>query len=241
MAEDTTSGISLYLEIPVQHQNLLAPIRHWDALRAAYMQDTLWLRGITPQLANSPVLKAIPYIKLYTEKDGLLFPYGSLLPQRKIPQGLLWSPMQNILPVDLPPLNHNYFGVHDGVEFRIVRQKHEQEATTLLCQKDDVAAYLNQAPAIRVQHLAWIGVNGMVLIIGTPLLPIKGAAFWNRDNFLYPAGFGPELHIIEPLVQNTVDPSGSSLVLWDADSSYITIPRNQLMPLSLSSFRLTFS
>lgn len=240
MAEDTTGGISLYLEIPAEHVQLLAPIRHYEGLRAAGSDGVFWVRGFTHEMAESTALKTIPYKKLYHEKNGLLFPQGSLLPQRKMPQGLLWSPFERLLPVTLPPVNYNYFGLQEEVTFPIVKQQAERVAVGLLCSLPDLEKYLITAPAVRLQTLQWIGVDDKALILGTPLLPIQGTALWSNGVMLYPAGYGPQLPLLEEVVLKAVNPSGHSFLLWDKDGSYIIIKQSECMPLSLGAFRLTY-
>lgn len=242
MAKDTADPVDGYfLEIDAAHKELLGHIRHWDTLKGALSGSTLWIKGIMPAEADSIAIQAIPYIKLYYQKEGLLFAKGSLLPAKKLPSALLWSPLNTMLPAALPPLNHNYFGISQKVDVKLVQSAMEQEPVALLVTKDEAAAYIESAPKVRLQRLLWAGIDDKVVLVGTPLLPVAGKAFWQQENMLLPAGYALELPVLAKAMKKMLDPKGEHVILWQQDGRYVLVPTDALKPLSISSFRLTYS
>ncbi|TRW27320.1 hypothetical protein FMM05_01385 [Flavobacterium zepuense] len=241
MAEDTANHITTYiLEIPISNTLLLGHIRHWDNLKGATDDATIWIKDITQQQADSPEIMAIPYKTLYYQKDNLLFVKGSLLPVKKMRSALLWSPLDRLLPVSLPPLNHNFFGITNGVSVNIIPSATEQEPYALLLNRDAAASYITSAPKVRLQNLHYSGIDDNILILGTPLLPVSGQTYWRVNNMLLPAGYDFELPLLYSTVENLIAPDGNHLIIWQINGSYTLLPKEAVMPLSISSFRLTY-
>ncbi|AWH86616.1 hypothetical protein HYN59_16530 [Flavobacterium album] len=242
MANYTANPVTDHLlEIPAAHKELLGQIRHWDNLKAAFDERSLWVKDITPEQAESAIIKGLPYSRVYYAKDGLLFLKGSLLPVRKMPHNLLWSPLTYALPVKLPLFNHNYFGISQKIGIRIVPSQKEQPVYAVLAERTAAGDYINTAPKVRLAGLQWVGVNDEVLIAGTPLLPVAGASYWMYNDFLLPAGFDFELPLLAKKLMQQIDPGNSMMILWHKDNSYIPIEKEAFMPLSISSFRLTYT
>jgi len=241
MAKDTTNHITTYiLEIATSNASLLGQIRHWDNLKGAIYDTTIWIKDITPQQADSPEVMAIPYKTLYYQKENLLFAKGSLLPVKKMRLALLWSPLDRLLPVNLPPLNHNFFGITSEVSVNIIPSAIEQEPYALLLNREEAASYITTAPKVRLQNLHYSGIDNDVLVLGTPLLPVSGQTYWRINNMLIPAGYDFELPLLYSTVENLIDPDGNNLILWQANGRYALLPKEAVMPLSISSFRLTY-
>lgn len=220
---------------------LLGHIRHWDNLKAAIDNNTLWVKDITPEQADSIELQSIPYKQLYYLKDNLLFLKDSLLPTKKITTALLWSPLIRLLPVTLPALNHNFFGINSKVAIKIVPAITEQQPFALLTTIKNAKQYIETAPQVRLQKILWIGINNNVLLLGTPLLPVKGQTYWQVHNMLLPAGFDFEFPVLYQTVQKMIDATGENTIVWQQDGSYILLNTKNIRPLSISSFRLTYS
>ena len=68
-------------------------------------------------------------------------------------------------------------------------------------------------------------------------MPIKGATFWQRGDFLIPTGFDFDLYSLMDSMNKLINPSGDSWVAWNADGTYFLIEKNAFRALSLGSFR----
>lgn len=229
------------LEIDKKHKELLATVRHWESVKIAFTETAIWLKDFSLEQINSAVLHQIPHLIFYEVRDNMLFLRGSLLPIKKVPSALMWSPIQRALPVSLPGLNHNFFGIDEKIAVQIVKSEIEKESSALLTSISVAQEYIEKAPEARLRLLQWTILEDKVLIVGTPLLPIKGIAFWkNKDAFLQ-AGYDFELPILSDTIAHKINFNKEAFMLWQSDSSCVLILKNNLMPLSISSFRRTFN
>lgn len=228
-------------EIDKSHKELLGSIRHWENVKIAFTETAIWLKDFSLDQINNADLQQIPHLVSYEAKDNLLFLRGSLLPTKKVPSALLWSPIKRALPVEVPSLNHNFFGIHEKVDVKIVRSEIEKEAFALLSSIATAKEYIETAPEVRLKNLEWTVLEDKVLLFGTPLLPIKGVAFWKNKNAFLPAGFDYELPILSDIIDKKINADGQNYMLWQSDSSCVLIPKSGIKPLSISSFRNTFN
>jgi len=239
MAEDPFNDVTWLLEIEQQHLDYLAPIRHWEQLKMAASPGRYWISGLTTDQLESQEIKSIPFKHLYFEKGQLLFPRGGLLPVKKLPELLAWAPLEKGLPLDLPSFNHNYFGITEKLTMRLVPSGKEEEPVALLTSIDILRSYILTAPAVRLKPLAWVMLDDQPLISGRPLLPLPGDSFWQRGEFLLPAGLDWEWPVLEPVLNRELNPDGDHLLLWDKDGLCTRIEKTGWRRLSISSFRLS--
>lgn len=231
----------MYLfEIDKKDKEFLGAIRHWENVKIAFAETAIWLKDFSLDQINSADLQQIPNLRSYEIKDSLLFLRGSLLPSKKVPSALLWSPIRYMLPVELPRLNHNFFGIQEKVDVQIVKSELEKEAFALLTNIATAKEYIEKAPEVRLKNLEWVVLEDKVLFLGTPLLPIKGATFWKNKSAFLPTGFDFELPILADVIENKINADTENYVLWQVDSSCILFPKSSVMPLSIGSFRKTF-
>jgi len=230
-----------FLEINKEHKDFLGTIRHWDNLKVAHESDVIWVKDFSFEQISSPEILQIPYAKLYELKENLLFRKGKLLPVKKLPSGLLWTPILRALSVSLPKFNHNFFGIDQKVKITLKPSENTKEAYALLVDYEELKTYIESAPKYRLEPLRWIVVDKKALIIGTPLLPLKGSTYWFENNFLVPSGYDFEWNVLTKIIQQKLNQAEENMVLWNTDNTYSNIPIINIKPLSISSFRLTFS
>ena len=120
----------------------------------------------------------------------------------------------------------------------MVPAKTEAPITALLVTCRDLSDYMNTAPAIRLKRLSWVIIdNENALIVGTPLLPLQGVAFWSRGDLLMPAGYDFALPALSQTLLSLLNPYGEALLLWSQKGTYRQINKQAFQPLSISSFR----
>jgi len=239
MAEDITNGLSWWLHLDIKHKNFLGQVRHWDNLKVAVDGDSVWVKDFTATQLESTALQRIPFMHLYYCKDNLLFPKGSLLPDRRQPS-FLWTPIERALPVTLPGFNHNCFGVQQKQLIRLVPMEEEQVATVLLVDVNIAGTYIETAPAARLQRLHWTLVNDTTaLLMGEPLLPLNGKAYWQKGRFILPVGFAFEFAALEKIAAEQMDTTGTAFIWWMDEQAYCLLQRNALQVLSIASWRQT--
>jgi len=230
-----------FLEIKKQHKDFLAAIRHWDNLKLAFETDTIWIKDFSSEQINAAEIQQIPYKVVFELKENLLFEKDKLLPSKKMPSGLLWSAILRALPVSLPKFNHNYFGIDQKLEITLKPSENIKEAFAMIVNFEELKSYIESAPKFRLQSLNWVVIGKQILIVGKPLLPIKGSTFWFEHDFLLPTGYDFEWFSLAGMLQEKLNPSGKNIIIWNTDNSYSVIPKETIKQLSISSFRLTFS
>jgi MoxR-vWA-beta-propeller ternary system domain bpX2 len=239
MASDATNHITYYLSIPADHEDKLGRIRHWANLKLGHEDSTVWVKELDYTQLNSIEVKSLPFKKLYYEKAGRLFFITSTLPERTVP-AILWTAIDRAIPVKLPSFNHNYFGLPDKLDIKLVNSEQEEKPVATLVGLTVLKQYIENAPAVRLTKIQWVILNEQnVLLFGVPLLPITGSTYWARQDMLLPAGYDFEFNVLAKTIRDWVNPDGNHWIVWDQNSSYYRIPKNDLVPLSHSSFRLT--
>lgn len=237
MANNVADDINFYLSVDKSQLDHLAAIRHWSNLKLAFDEDTVWIKDLDYAQVNTPEVKSIPHKSTYSAKEGKLYLVNSRLPDRNIPS-LLWTPIERALYVQLPSFNHNYFGISDKVNIHIVESGEERAVNSMITSVQELRTYIETAPEIRLGNIQWTILNNdKVFLTGTPLLPLNGEVYWQRDNFIIPAGYDIDLYILSAYINDMINPGGQSLIIWDTDATYFIINQTDLQPLSRSSFR----
>jgi hypothetical protein len=238
MEKNIGNNISYILEQPKTHKDFLGSIRHWSNVKIAANDTCFFIKDITAEQASSLEINSIPYKTLYTLEDNKLFPIGSNVPIKKLPTMLLWTTMERGLPILLPAYNHNYFGIQETISVSLKATDVEQPAVAMYTPVETIANYIETAPAVRLKNLTWVIVNNThVLLLGTPLLPIEGQTYWCYKDCLLPTGFDIEYSLLRDIINNNVN--DNAWALWHIDGSYSAIPKISVMPLSISSFRIS--
>ena len=237
MAVHSANGVTVYLAVPAAHKDDLGAIRHWDNLKIAFEAETVWLKELTPAQAESIEVKSLPYKTLYYAAGPQLFLQGSLLPDRAVPS-VLWSPIERGLPVTLPAGNHNFFGVREKAAVSLARSDDEREPFALAVSLKALRTYVEGAPSIRLKHLRWVLVDETeAVVLGAPLLPLQGEAFWRAKDFLFPAGYALERPLLMETLQQLLNPQGEDWNIWNREGSYWKLPKETTKPLSIASVR----
>lgn len=238
MAENSSGGITWYIEIPTRHKEVLGTIRHWDNLKVGVDGETTWVKDFNSAQIESVTVKILPFKEVYYSRGPKLFLYGSGLPTKNVPS-LLWSPIDRLLQVTLTGFNHNYFGVQEKIDVSLVRSNTEREAAALLVTADDLMKYLETAAAARLSNIDWVMLGDKALLKGTPLLPIKGQAYWQQGMSFFPAGYELDLPVLAEVYDSILTEGGAGYIVWDPSSTYTRIPLNAFRQLSIGSLRNT--
>ena len=237
MAEDAPNHLVTLLEIPAQHKPMLGSIRHWSNLKVAADKDSIWVKDLTEAQLVSVEFKAIPFTRLYVVKDNLLFHKGSLLPLKKMPS-FLWTPIERAFEIELPRLNHNFFGLPEKVKIRLVQTEYEQQAMAMFINIKEADTYIQAAPAVRLKNLNWIKIeNENALLIGEPLLAINAKTYWTKSSFILPIGWAFEFAFLEEKMLSLLDPEGKNFIFWIDETQYSLVPKNKFAKLSIASWR----
>lgn len=240
MAENIEDNLVYLIEIDRIHKNYLGLIRHWKDLKFATEAKSIWIKNFTELQLESTEFKSIPFIKLYVSRGNLLYSRLGLVPIKKLPN-LLWTPIERALPIQLTKLNPNYFGLNQTLVIQLIQSDIEQEATGHFVHINEANSYITQTSSIRLKRLKWILVNQQyALILGAPLLPIPGKAYWLNGNHIIPLGYQLEYPILEKYITEQMTGGNSNkLIWWNEEFEYCLVEKESFKPLSISSWRQT--
>lgn len=239
MAKNTPNDLTYFLALDVAHEHYLGALRSWENLKMAHNDSLIWVKDLRWDQIESMEVKTIPHKTMYYARDNKLFPLHSLLPEKNVP-ALLWTPIERAISIELPALNHNYFGLSQSLEIRLVPANHEAPAYAMLVNLHSLQTYLFDAANVRVEHLQWVVINGnQALVMGFPVLPISGEVYWKKNDFLIPAGYDFEFYSVQHALDNLINSTGEHWVVWQVDGSYYLVKKNDFRPLSKSSLNQT--
>lgn len=233
------AGSMIWLKISAEHQYYLGQIRHWPGLKIAKEGDDFWISGLSSEQADSLEVATIPFASLYRVREGLLFPVGSELPVAKSPK-LFWSPIAQMLSVEFPADNFNYFGVQEKIAMKLAKANRSEQPFAISVPMEILKTYLTDVPAIRLRDLSWCVIGqDTAMILGLPVPSLPGETFWKRGKTLFPAGYDYQYPFFGAEAQSMLDPEGVHWVVWTDPDSYLLIPQNHFVALSRSAFHLT--
>ena len=239
MAENATNNLVYYAKINCSMIEYLGEIRNWNNLSIAFEDEYIWIKGFHDNQLNSVEIKSIPNIKIFYSNKGKLFPKGFLLPVGNEPS-FLWTPINRGLKVEIPNHNPNFFGIKQKINIRITQSIQEKESAAMITSFSNLETYAVTAPIIRLQKIQWTLLDqNTALLIGTPILPIKGDTYWKTEDFLLPSGFDFELNFLTSELNKKLNLNQTNFIIWDKDAKYFMVDKLELRPLSISSIRKT--
>ncbi|MBI1286258.1 MAG: hypothetical protein GC178_01655 [Flavobacteriales bacterium] len=240
MGRNAESGLNYYLVIDGGDDEALRGLMSYQHLKVARDGTKTWVTGFCEALINATVVLVIPNKSTYYERCGNLFPTGSLLPAMKMPTSLLWTPINRAVDVTLGSLNHNFFGIDQQWDVQLVESNIEHEPNVLRVKLQTLETYTSAAPTIRLKGLSWVRLNeNEALVFGRPLLPLNGKAYYQQGQAIVPIGSEFELYILAEQMHLRMDAERTNLFVWSEDARFFTVPKENVVPLSRSSVRLS--
>ncbi len=237
MAQNVANDINYYLHIDVSKKDTLANIRTWTNLKIGIVEESIWVKGFDFAQINSVEVKSIADKTIYYEKNNKLHLYKSLLPDRNIPNSL-WTSIDRVLSVKLRSFNHNYFGIQESINIKLIVSNSERNSNVIITSAYELNQYIQSASSIRLEKLKWTILNNdKVLIIGSPLLPIKGDSYYQLNNHIIPSGYEFEFEFLASNYNTLLNINNDNFIIWNSDCTYALIDCFDFETLTISSFR----
>ena len=151
--------------------------------------------------------------------DDTVTPVGRRLPVDDLPRGP-WSPLSAWLaPHPQPAALAGQ--VEARLMVRIERTMVEQPATLMLTTAPAFADYAAAAPAVRLRPLRFAAASdARVVVWGTPLPPVPGRRYADREGVAVPCGFAWSPPLEPAVLRALLGLAAGDLALFHEDGSY---------------------
>lgn len=224
----------IILKVHKDYKDSLATVRDIDLLSIAEDQEDIWVRGIQEDHDLVNRLYQIRFTTKFFLRGNYLFTKSNQTPERVFFKAT-WVPIKSYIPVRLPIAALKGISTDYKIDFKLKKTTQLEPSVGILTNRDAIKEYIIDAPAFRYNQLTFASSDdNQVLILGTPLLPIKGQEIWAYKNVLIPNGytFGTKHHL-ELLKQHK---DNDTFLLIDKNNSYQTILKRNIQPLHRNAF-----
>ena len=218
-----------------ENKNSLGTIRCTPGIQAAETPEHIYLRVKN----GDDAIRQLPATHTYRlDEQERLFPINGLTPIGKLPT-LNWWPLPDFLRIEMPvaALPGKFIG---KLPFRLIPAEAPQESYAMLTTLEQWKTWADTAPAVRLAQLQFaVSATNEVLITGQPLPTLPGKELWMQNGILMPAGYAFEVAILPEIIAVELNPDKDSLLLFDTEANWQTIPLNAFVPATRSAVRLT--
>ena len=209
-------------------------------LEIATQGNFVWVKNITIEVIDKFILRAIPSLLILEVEAGILYQHGRQLPWGTLPE-LDWQPIRTALLVVLPDPNPNYLGLDHQLTPTLVRSTRPQSPTALRVSFSNLQNWIKGAAAWRLAALKWVVLSSdtaqEALLLGHPLPPIAGAAYWTCGRSLLPLGYALDGTAWPAILDQYI--GADAWWLWDTAGHYLPLEAALFQPLSRSSWHQT--
>jgi len=206
-------------------------------------EERVWLRG---RVAGDGIdettdlaLRTLPGVRRYDVlPDGQLLPLGKTVPKGYLPKGT-WVNLRKWMTIRLPTAGFSG-AVSERVGLKLVRCHVPAEANVLLTTSTAWEEYASSAPQVRLDRLAFaVADDSRVVVRGTPLPPIRGIRFVQRNALAVPAGWTWTPAVDADVVSELLELERDDLALMHADGSWDCIRGDEFVRASRSAVRIS--
>lgn len=176
------------LKINKTFKNTLTSVRDITAIGIAEYDGNIWAKYVVENETTKNRLFEVRFEDWYVLKQNYLFKSKQITPEMAF-FSTKWEPIGHYFPVTLPPVAMGAKLPHASVVLQLKDHHVFETPVALLVEKSELKAYLKYAPNFRYNALTYAeSTKGQVLLLGTPLLPIQGTAYWKYKDVLLPCG-----------------------------------------------------
>lgn len=233
------SGPTWALVLDPAHAAALGPLRRASGLEVCRAGDELWVRGAGDE-AESRELLALPALRRYgLSGRGELLPRGARLPVGAAPIGPWW-PLARWLAPGLPPETDQAAPPPAPVALELVPAGPDDPAppAALLCLPlAELAAWVESAPAVRLQRLELALDGQRALVRGDPLPPLPGQRLALLGQVALPLGWSWRPRLDPEALALALGLLPGELALLLPGGSREQVPSNAFAPLSRAGVR----
>jgi hypothetical protein len=225
--------------LPREDAGCAASLRLEPGIEVCEAEDAIWLRGrdLGEKLAHQ--LRLLPGARRYAVwDDGQLQAVGTTAPKGHLPQGP-WLAINRWLQLELPRAGWPSVAPAT-VRLSVVRSSDAHDATLLITTLDAWLAYGSTAPQLRLERLAFaMNDAGRVVVLGSPLPPLRGQRWVDRDGIATPAGWTWEPAVDPDVLRDLFALEPNDLALLHTDGTWEHILADNLVRATRSAIRQT--
>lgn len=239
MATDVGNRLRLVF-LPRERKSELRKIWHLKHLSIASSNDGFWIKGIGQKENDLIEARKLIDSTQYEVVDGFLFLPGNKVPDKREVKGLLWSDIQSLVRLELPSFNENLFEVNGQIDAELVPVSDVQEVAASIMNVDDLSLFVNRNPSYMFDSCDWCLIeDNQGVVFGDRIFSIVSNRFWQFDSLLVPTGFDFSSELTKRIYNDTLKQTDDAYFIFDRSGSYLTIPKDKLVPLTRSSFKQT--
>ena len=226
------------LLIAEKDRGALGAVRCISDLYVAVNESGIWLKCKGEFAIKNMLLQQLPVQKTFFI-DG----YNRLfIPNTLTPVAMLeineWVSIKAFVALEIP-IAIMPARLQSTININIVSSMNERNADALLTSLNVWKAYAKQAPLIRLQQLKFaVSENADVFIIGSPLPPIPGKAYWIKNKVALPCGFDLEWTFLTDAIEKKFT-TGGELILIAENAEWQKIPDSYFVKATRSAVRFT--
>lgn len=241
MATDANNGIEIIAHLPTNAQEVFRQIWHMASIQIAKTDDGYWMKGFSHEDLVSAAVRSLPNIQLFELKEQLLYIKGNRVPERKLPSGMLWHPIQRALKITLPSFNENLFEINGKLRIELKSTSEEQEVFASVVKLDDLLKYVDSVPNHSFNDLKWCIFDTVhAFLVGPKVLPLVSTRYWKFQDLLIPVGYDLKHSFFKQIINDFKAKSGKD-EWWviNPSQAYFAIPNDHLTPLNRASVKFT--
>ncbi len=200
-------------------------------------QGDVWLRA-----ESLEACEGLPFMAQYVCEDSdSLVPLGCRLPVARLPKVLEWRSLEGWLRLVFPlaalpgELNDS-----DSIPLPLVRDHEERPPNVLLTTLEPLLSYVEEAAAVRLGRLRFaVSGDGEAVVLGEPLLPIRGQRYHLHECLALPIGQVPEFTLTAEALRQSFGLAKAEWALLRGDT-FDRLGDDDFIPLTRSAVRLTY-
>lgn len=239
MAAHVSDSLEMIAHLPISSKEAFRQVWHLESLQIARTDDGYWLRGFSPEDLNDAAVRTLPDLRFYELRDTFLYLKKNRVPERKLPSGLLWHPIQRAFDVTLPSFNNNLFEVKGSLDISFSVSSEERPISASIVRLDDLLRYIDTTPQYVYQAMYWCKFGSdHAFLYGALTLPIVSKRYWSYHTIMLPVGYDLEFPFLKRVLQQ-LNASKDQTIFWifDSEQQYQGIAKEHLIPLTRSSVK----
>jgi hypothetical protein len=225
--------------LPRESVASLGRLRLVPRLSVCVEGEEVWLQGETTEETLEKALRGLPGARRFS-----IFPDRQLLAAgTRVPNGYLsegpWQPLAKWLGVtlDAAALAGK---IGESVAVRLVRSTSSREANVLVTTLATWKGYGGSAPQVRLERWSFaVSDSGDVVVRGTPLPPLPGQPYVEREGIAVPAGWEWRPPVDAVVLRDVLGLTASDLALLHPDEAWDRVPAGAFVLAARSAIRLS--